>query len=116
MLQGVLENRFDNAAQAMKKQGDLYVEAHGDEKGVEILVKDTGQGIPEAFLKQRLFHLFATSKESGLGIGLYLSKRIIIAHGGTITAESEGEGKGSTFRVWLHLWQHNAQKNREVSV
>lgn len=115
MLHGVFENLFDNAAQAMQKQGDLYVEARQDREGIEVAVRDTGQGIPRGFLKQRLFRLFATSKENGLGIGLYLSKRIIEAHGGMITAESRGEGKGSTFRVWLPLWQDEDKNVREAS-
>lgn len=106
MLQGVLENLFDNAVQAMKKQGDLFVESEYRGGMVTIRVRDTGQGIPDAFLQHRLFRLFSTSKESGLGIGLYLSRRIIEAHGGSIAAESEGEGKGSTFIVRLPLWHH----------
>jgi signal transduction histidine kinase len=89
----------------MQKQGDMFVETLLTDQMIEVRIRDTGQGIPNAFLKQRLFRLFATSKESGLGIGLYLSKRIIEAHGGTITAESEGKGKGSTFFVRLPLWQ-----------
>ncbi len=105
MLQGVFENLFDNAVQAMQKQGELFIDAQEKNKMIEVRIRDTGQGIPQHFLKQRLFRLFATSKESGLGIGLYLSRRIIKAHGGTITAESRGEGKGSTFIVRLPLWQ-----------
>jgi len=112
MLQGVFENLFDNAVQAMQKQGDIFVEAVQADLMIEVRVRDTGQGIPKAFLKQRLFHLFATSKQSGLGIGLYLSKRIIEAHDGTITATSEGEGKGSTFIIRLPLWQD--QESRDM--
>ncbi len=113
MLQGVFENLFDNAVQAMQKQGDIFVEALQADGMIQIRIRDNGHGIPKAFLKQRLFRLFATSKESGLGIGLYLSKRIIEAHRGTITAESEGEGKGSTFITGLPLWQHQDNKLKE---
>jgi len=105
MLQGVFENLFDNAVQAVRKQGDIHVETEERNGMIEIRVRDSGQGISEPFLSQRLFRLFATSKENGLGIGLYLSKRIIETHGGTICAESAGEGKGSTFFVRLPLWQ-----------
>lgn len=113
-LQGVFENLFDNAVQAMQKQGSIFVDTKQVGDMIEIRVRDSGQGIPEAFMKQRLFRLFATSKESGLGIGLYLSKRIIEAHRGTITAESEGEGKGSTFIVKLPLWQDEQNKDMGV--
>jgi len=106
MLQGVFENLFDNGVHAMQKQGDIFVETELVNAMIEIRVRDSGHGIPKAFMKQRLFRLSATSKESGLGIGLYLSRRIIEAHGGTITAESKGKGKGSTFFVRLPLWQN----------
>lgn len=111
MLQGVFENLFDNGVQAMQKQGDIFVETALTNNMIEIRIRDTGQGIPRAFLKQRLFRLFATSKKSGLGIGLYLSKRIIEAHRGTISAESSGEGKGSTFIISLPLWHNQDVKD-----
>jgi len=110
LLQGVFENLYDNAVQAMQRQGELRVEAglitnETGSKMVEVRVNDQGYGISESFIRYRLFRLFATSKSNGLGIGLYLSRRIVEAHGGTITAESEGAGKGSTFIVCLPLWQ-----------
>jgi len=118
MLQGVFENLYDNAVQAMQRQGVIHIEtslvdlrksqSDGDETietMAEIRVRDQGCGMSKVFIRQRLFHLFATSKSNGLGVGLYLSRRIVEAHGGTITAESEGEGKGSTFIVRLPLWQ-----------
>lgn len=106
-LQGVFENLFDNAVQAMQKQGRLFVSAAADQQQMTITIRDTGEGMSEEFVAHRLFRLFSTSKESGLGIGLYLSRRIIEAHGGSITAWSEGKGKGSTFSVVLPLWQAN---------
>lgn len=111
LLQGVFENLYDNAVQAMQRQGELRVEARliNHEAGpemVEVRVQDQGYGITESFIRYRLFRLFATSKSNGLGIGLYLSRRIVEAHGGTIAAESEGAGKGSTFIVCLPLWQN----------
>lgn len=110
LLRGVFENLYDNAVQAMQGQGALKVVARLLEKGeekpsVEVWVQDDGSGIPDDFLHRRLFRLFGTSKANGLGVGLYLSRRIILAHGGRITAESEGAGKGSTFKVQLPLWQ-----------
>lgn len=111
LLQGVFENLYDNAVQAMQRQGELKLETHlieNDEgqQMAEVRVVDQGCGISEDFIRYRLFRLFSTSKSSGLGVGLYLSRRIVQAHGGMITAESEGDGKGSTFIVTLPLWQH----------
>lgn len=116
MLQGVFENLYDNAVQSMQGQGVIRIETrlleasrddgeHGGASLAEVRVIDQGSGMTEAFIRQRLFHLFATSKSNGLGVGLYLSRRIVEAHGGTITAESAGARKGSTFIVRLPLWQ-----------
>lgn len=114
LLEGVFENLYDNAVQAMKRQGELVISAAvvevGDRKMVEVRVCDEGCGISEYFIRHRLFRLFATSKSHGLGIGLYLNRRIIEAHHGTITAESKGVGCGSIFIVRLPLW-----KDREAS-
>jgi signal transduction histidine kinase len=111
LLRGVFENLYDNAVQAMQGQGRLSIAAieSTDEQGqacIEVRVTDEGCGISEEFINQRLFRLFATSKSNGLGVGLYLSRRIILAHGGSITAESEGTGKGSTFIIRLPQWQY----------
>jgi len=124
LLQGVFENLYDNAVQAMKGQGVICIEArlvesieYGEQGQnahrnlAEVRVQDQGCGMTKTFIKQRLFHLFATSKSNGLGVGLYLSRRIIKAHGGTITAESGGVGKGSTFIVRLPLWQNKSDLN-----
>lgn len=105
MLSGVFENLFDNAVQAMQRKGVLQLSAVYDDACVEVQVRDDGCGMSEGFLRDRVFQLFSTSKQNGLGIGLYLSRRIIEAHHGRIWAESPGEGKGCTFHVRLPLWQ-----------
>jgi signal transduction histidine kinase len=114
LLRGVFENLYDNAVQAMQGQGRLFIAAmeSTDEQGqpcIEARVTDEGSGMSEEFINQRLFRLFSTTKSTGLGVGLYLSRRIILAHSGTIAAESEGAGKGSTFIVRLPLWQNNTE-------
>jgi len=115
LLQSVFENIFDNAAQAMQGRGQLTVtgrilsRADADDL-IEIRVRDTGPGMSESFIRNRLFRLFSTTRPNGLGIGLYLSRRIVEAHGGEIGAESEGEGKGSTFFIRLPMWQVGTSK------
>ncbi|MDQ6994042.1 MAG: HAMP domain-containing sensor histidine kinase [Mariprofundaceae bacterium] len=113
LLQGVFENLFDNATQAMNKQGFLHIRAQQDEKNIMLSVRDEGNGMSDDFIKKRLFRLFSTSKEDGLGIGLYLSQRIIEAHNGQLFASSEGIGKGSTFWVVLPCFEY---QEHEVSL
>lgn len=118
-LQGVFENLYDNAVQAMNRVGALcvdvtMVEVEGTPM-VETRIRDEGCGMSEEFLQKRLFRLFATSKANGLGVGLYLSRRIVEAHGGTIAAESEGVDKGSSFIVRLPLWQHRNERSAKES-
>ncbi len=118
LLRGVFENLYDNAVQAMQSQGRLLITAieSTDEFGkpcIEVRVTDEGYGISEEFVTQHLFRLFSTTKSTGLGVGLYLSRRIILAHSGTIAAESEGAGKGSTFIVRLPLWQNHTEYQAE---
>lgn len=110
LLQGVFENLFDNAMQAMNKQGDLHIYSQCKAGFLQIAVQDHGNGMTDDFMKQRLFRLFATSKADGLGIGLYLSKRIVETHAGKLSAESAGKGKGSTFWVSLPLCKDSDSK------
>jgi len=105
LLLSVVENLFDNAVQAMQAGGDLWVRLHSDDAGIELSVRDSGKGMSADYIRTRLFTLFASNKPSGLGIGLYLCRRIVQAHGGTIEAESPGEGSGCTFTVRLPAWQ-----------
>jgi signal transduction histidine kinase len=98
LLGMALHNILKNAVEASPQ---APVEAGGRRIGnkVEILVRDGGPGLsPEA--AGRIFEPFYTTKEKGMGIGLYLTKRIIEAHGGTIAVHSR-EGKGTEFRIEL---------------
>ena len=108
LMQGVFENLFDNAVQAMNKQGEFTIGAEIDKTHVNIYVRDQGEGMDQEFMQYRLFRLFSTSKSEGLGIGLYLSKRIVEAHEGVMSATSEGKGKGCTFWVRLPLCKDTA--------
>ena len=113
LLQGVFENLFDNAVQAMNKQGVIEITAHVEHDILMIAVRDHGYGMSEHFIQNRLFRLFSTSKEDGLGIGLYLSQRIIEAHEGKLLARSEGAGKGSTFWVYLPLYDPASEEGND---
>jgi two-component system sensor kinase FixL len=66
---------------------------------VEVAVSDTGSGFPDD-VKANLFQTFFTTKETGMGVGLSISRSIIEAHGGRMWAESNASG-GATFRFTL---------------
>ena len=106
-LLSVFTNLLDNAVKYSKEKIKVSVRARNlDSKTVIIRIKDEGIGIPEDELKRvfRRFHRvtnLATQKKKGTGLGLFIVQSIIKNHGGKITAQSEGEGKGSTFTIKL---------------
>jgi len=101
-IQQVLINLMRNAMEAMRdsERRELVVRTAADGKDrVLVEVSDTGPGISEE-IQARLFQPFVTSKPGGMGIGLSISKRILEAHGGDLTAYSNADG-GATFRFTL---------------
>lgn len=106
MLRRVVENLVTNAVEAMDGQGTLTVRTetrpdlgNGVPK-ILLIVTDTGPGMDDLFLREKLFRPFASTKKKGLGLGLYQSQSIVAAHGGEIQVES-APGQGTTFRVAL---------------
>ena len=101
-IQQVLVNLFRNALEAMAQstQRDLIVRnAKVADDMIEIEVSDTGSGFPDD-VRPNLFQTFFTTKETGMGVGLSISRSIIEAHGGRMWAESNAAG-GATFRFTL---------------
>jgi signal transduction histidine kinase len=109
-IQQVLSNLISNAVKYTSEGGTILVTVKRNDfqtsidKTVTIRVKDTGSGI-DPNLTPRLFSKFATSnKITGMGLGLYISKSIVEAHGGDIWAENNGQDEcGSTFSFTLPL-------------
>ena len=105
-LQQVVWNLLSNAVKFTPKGGSVKVRAYRDGSEVHICVSDSGEGI-RADVLPRVFEPFQqadasiTRRHGGLGLGLAIVKQLTSAHGGTVRAESEGEGKGATFRVSL---------------
>ncbi len=106
LLRRVVENLVTNAVDAMDGKGALIIRTRSEKSGgngtpmVVLSVTDTGPGMEEAFIRERLFRPFASTKKRGLGLGLYQCRSIIDAHGGEIQVESR-PGRGTTFRVVL---------------
>lgn len=100
----VISNLLSNATKFTQRPGRIAVRIREREGRVELRVVDTGQGITPEFLPH-IFDRFTqgdsstTRRTSGLGLGLTLAREIVALHGGNITAESAGEGRGSTFTV-----------------
>lgn len=101
-MQKVVENLIINSLEAMGgRNGKLTIEAGVVNAGkVFFSITDTGTGISERFIEERLFHPFATTKKRGVGLGLYTCREVVRANRGTIEVSSK-EGAGTTFRVVL---------------
>ena len=98
LLKRVLINLVTNSVQAMPDGGKLTLTGQVTPEGqVSLSVQDTGVGIPEA-IKNKVFSPLFTTKPRGQGFGLAVCKRVIEAHGGTISFESQ-EGKGAKFTI-----------------
>jgi PAS domain S-box-containing protein len=106
-LQQVFWNLLKNAVKFTPPGGSIHLATRNDTAHrVVVEISDTGVGI-DADLMPRIFEAFeqggrkVTSRYGGLGLGLAIAKRVIALHGGSITAQSDGPGKGSTFTVTL---------------
>ena len=100
-IEKVIENLILNALESMKGRGKLTIEAGRiDENESYFSITDTGSGISKKFQKEKLFRPFSTTKEKGIGLGLYSCKEIVTAHNGRIEVASEKD-VGTTFKVVL---------------
>ncbi len=95
-----LSNIIWNAVEAMESGGKLFVATKKSDKGIEIIIKDTGKGIPENMLNKVFEPFFTMGKEKGTGLGMTIAKSVIDAHDGQISIKSK-EGRGTTIRIFL---------------
>jgi signal transduction histidine kinase len=100
-LSEVVWNLLDNATKFTEK-GAISIVTTKDDNYITLAIKDSGSGINSNVLP-KLFTKFVTKSEKGTGLGLYISKSIIEAHGGKIWAKNNNDGKGSTFTFTLPL-------------
>nr|WP_322720781.1 YlcI/YnfO family protein [Nostoc sp. ChiQUE02]MDZ8233862.1 YlcI/YnfO family protein [Nostoc sp. ChiQUE02] len=109
-LQQVMWNLLTNAVKFTPHSGQVSVELRQLDGLAQIRVIDTGKGINPQFLPY-VFEYFrqedgsTTRKFGGLGLGLAIVRQIVEMHGGTVTAESQGENQGATFIIQLPLMQ-----------
>ncbi len=123
----VISNLLDNAIKFNEDEGAIHltirterneenrkemknVEEKDNKDQVIISIKDTGIGISKEIFP-RLFTKFATTSITGTGLGLYISKNIVEAHGGKIRAENNTNGKGASFTLTLPLRKKENNNN-----
>ncbi|HLL72769.1 MAG TPA: ATP-binding protein [Pyrinomonadaceae bacterium] len=112
-LQQVVWNLLSNAVKFTPEGGSVEVSLKRAGEQAELVVADNGLGISADFLPHVFEHFrqadsTSTRKHGGLGIGLAIVRRLIELHGGTVAVESEGEGRGATFRIRLPLLRRHA--------
>jgi signal transduction histidine kinase len=102
-IQQVCLNLVLNAIAAMPDGGQLKISTRltGPPVGVLLVFKDTGSGIDPEQL-ERIFEPFHSTRPEGLGLGLYITKKIIELHEGWIDVESK-PSNGAAFQIWLPL-------------
>src|SRR6185437_10993763 len=99
-------NILTNASKYTDPGGEIRIEMHSDGSRAVITITDNGVGIPAELLPQ-IFDLFVQSNRSldrsqgGLGIGLSVVRRLIEMHGGSVSAASDGPGRGARFEITL---------------
>jgi PAS domain S-box-containing protein len=105
-MQQVIWNLLSNAVKFTPEGGRVEVSLRRAGAQAEIVVTDSGAGIDPDFLPHVFEHFrqadsTSTRKHGGLGLGLAIVRRLVELHGGTVAAESDGEGRGATFRIRL---------------
>jgi two-component system, OmpR family, sensor histidine kinase VicK len=110
----VLSNLIRNSIRFSDEEGATITVNLGQKEGYAVVeVRDNGRGIdPE--IMPRLFTKFATKSYQGIGLGLYISKSIIEAHGGKIWAENNHDGKGATFTFTLPIQKPHQEQLRST--
>jgi two-component system cell cycle sensor histidine kinase/response regulator CckA len=113
-LEQIVTNLVMNAAQAAGRGGEVWITATASERGCEITLEDSGEGIPDEVLP-RIFDPFFTTKPTGEGTGLGLSVTLGIVEqfGGRITVDPKVAGRGARFTVFLECIDPRTMSSRE---
>jgi PAS domain S-box-containing protein len=119
-LQQVVGNLLANAVKFTPRDGRVEMRVQRARSEVEISVSDTGVGVapdflPHVFDRFRQADSSITRAQGGLGLGLAIVRHLVEVHGGTVHAESEGEGKGARFAVRMPVRAVAPQANAELA-
>ncbi|HYD50659.1 MAG TPA: ATP-binding protein [Terriglobales bacterium] len=102
-LKQAMLNVLINALEAMPNGGELHIEIKPSGDHCELVVRDSGGGIPPEVLRS-IFEMQFTTKSGGTGVGLYVARSVVEAHGGTIAVDSQ-PGNGTTFSIRMPVQQ-----------
>jgi signal transduction histidine kinase len=105
----LLDNVLSNAIKFTQAGGEIRVDLAREDRQTVVRVRDTGRGIAPADLPHVFDLLWSgdsstTRQERGIGAGLFIARALVEAHGGTVQAESEGVGRGTTIVIRLPTW------------
>lgn len=116
LFKRVFTNMLTNGIQAMPEGGSLTVTGTASDDEATMVVSDTGVGVSEENMS-KLFQPLFTTKAKGTGLGLAVCKRIVDAHRGEITVESEeGEGTSFTIKIPMHHEEEDEKSSDEIGV
>ena len=101
-----LSDLIQNAIEATPRDGQVMVHLARQDDSAIIEVKDSGHGMSEEFIRERLFKPFESTKSAGMGIGVFESREYIRELGGQLEVSSSQSG-GTTFHVILPLHHHD---------
>ncbi|MDB5770612.1 MAG: periplasmic sensor signal transduction histidine kinase, partial [Burkholderia sp.] len=106
-LERVIGHLVQNAIEATGKDGEVIVRHFREAESVVIEVEDTGQGMSEVFIRERLFKPFESTKSAGMGIGVFETREYVHELGGRVEVNSR-PSVGTTFRITLPLYKQDA--------
>ena len=100
----------------MEKKRDKKREKEKEERKEQVIVsvKDNGEGIPDKILSKLFIKLTPTDSNAGTGLGLYICKNIVEAHGGKIWAENNSDDKGAIFQFTLPIVLQISEEQQQI--
>jgi putative PEP-CTERM system histidine kinase len=113
-LERVVGHLIQNAIEATARDGRVDIELARHGAAVLIRITDTGEGMSEEFIRERLFKPFETTKSAGMGIGVFESQEYIQELGGELAVTSV-PGEGSSFTITLPLLKHQAHEAHTIN-
>jgi putative PEP-CTERM system histidine kinase len=113
-LERVVGHLIQNAIEATARDGLVHIRLQKEQDFAIVEIKDSGHGMSEEFIREKLFRPFVSTKSAGMGIGVFESKEYVSELGGTLEVTSS-ESDGTVFRILLPLYQ-NVQAVKALTV